>query len=236
MAGGSPTRSTCACRDIRRACARWAGQQTGAGSRAQAPNSSCSGRFRARTVQWARRRACSLPSRCGSRPSPAIRRQEVVAVGYADGTVLLVRVEDGAEVLAKKPGNAPMAALGWNAAGNMLAWGTEEGEAGSVGALRVTRALIQSSQRGLHAGEFADVCRHEQQIMANGVACNETVIAVRSVSRPRSNSARTVPRSRASSWSNAQDAMRRPEKCRCRSMLSRDLVRCRQCRAKARKP
>ena len=35
-------------------------------------------------------------------------KQEVVAVGYADGTVLLVRVEDGAEVLAKKPGNAPV--------------------------------------------------------------------------------------------------------------------------------
>jgi hypothetical protein len=59
-------------------------------------------------------------------------RQEVVAVGYADGTVLLVRVEDGAEVLARKPGNAPVSALGWNAEGSRLAWGTEEGEAGIV--------------------------------------------------------------------------------------------------------
>ena len=59
-------------------------------------------------------------------------KQEVVAVGYADGTVLLVRVEDGAEILAKKPGNAPMTALAWNAAGTLLAWGTEEGEAGVV--------------------------------------------------------------------------------------------------------
>ncbi len=31
-------------------------------------------------------------------------KQEVVAVGYADGTVLLVRIDDGAEVLGKKPG------------------------------------------------------------------------------------------------------------------------------------
>ena len=31
-------------------------------------------------------------------------KQEVVAVGYADGLVLIVRIEDGAEVLARKPG------------------------------------------------------------------------------------------------------------------------------------
>jgi WD40 repeat protein len=59
-------------------------------------------------------------------------RQEVVAVGYADGTVLLVRVEDGAEVLAKRPGDAPVTALGWDAAGNLLAFGTESGEAGVI--------------------------------------------------------------------------------------------------------
>ena len=59
-------------------------------------------------------------------------KQEVVAVGYADGTVLLVRIEDGAEVLAKKPGDAPVSALGWDAAGSLLAWGSESGEAGVV--------------------------------------------------------------------------------------------------------
>jgi hypothetical protein len=59
-------------------------------------------------------------------------RQEVVAVGYADGTVLLVRVDDGAEVLAKKPGEAPVSALAWDASGNLLAWGTEGGEAGVI--------------------------------------------------------------------------------------------------------
>ena len=59
-------------------------------------------------------------------------RQEVVAVGYADGTVLLVRLDDGAEVLAKKPGAAPVTALGWDAAGGLLAWGTESGEAGVI--------------------------------------------------------------------------------------------------------
>jgi WD40 repeat protein len=58
--------------------------------------------------------------------------QEVVAVGYANGLVLLVRVEDGAEVLAKKPGNAPVTALAWDASGETLAFGTEDGEAGIV--------------------------------------------------------------------------------------------------------
>jgi len=59
-------------------------------------------------------------------------KQDVVAVGYADGTVLLVRIDDGAEVLAKKPGDAPVAALGWDAGGSLLAWGTEGGEAGVI--------------------------------------------------------------------------------------------------------
>ena len=59
-------------------------------------------------------------------------KQEVVAVGYADGTVLLVRIDDGAEVLAKKPSDAPVTALGWDAAGSLLAWGTDGGEAGVI--------------------------------------------------------------------------------------------------------
>lgn len=59
-------------------------------------------------------------------------KQEVVAVGYADGLVLLLRLDDGAEVLAKKPGNAPVSALAWDAAGALLAWGSEDGTAGVI--------------------------------------------------------------------------------------------------------
>ena len=44
-------------------------------------------------------------------------KQEVVAVGYADGLVLLVRIDDGAEVLARRPGDAPVTALAWSATG-----------------------------------------------------------------------------------------------------------------------
>jgi WD40 repeat protein len=59
-------------------------------------------------------------------------RQEVVAVGYADGLVLLVRVEDGAEVLARKGTGAPITALAWSAVGSLLAFGTEDGQAGII--------------------------------------------------------------------------------------------------------
>jgi len=59
-------------------------------------------------------------------------KQAVVAVGYADGLILLVRIDDGAEVLARKPGDAPVSALAWSADGRQLAFGTEDGTAGVI--------------------------------------------------------------------------------------------------------
>jgi WD40 repeat protein len=59
-------------------------------------------------------------------------KQDIVAVGYADGLVLLVRIADGAEVLARKPGGVPVTALAWSATGNMLAIGSEDGAAAIV--------------------------------------------------------------------------------------------------------
>jgi WD40 repeat protein len=59
-------------------------------------------------------------------------KQEVVAAGYADGTVLLVRIEDGAEVLARKPADAAVTALAWEAGGTLLGFGTEDGSAGVI--------------------------------------------------------------------------------------------------------
>jgi hypothetical protein len=58
--------------------------------------------------------------------------QDVLAVGYADGLVLIVRLPDGAEVLARKPAAAPVTALGWSQDGKLLAFGTEDGDAGVV--------------------------------------------------------------------------------------------------------
>jgi WD40 repeat protein len=59
-------------------------------------------------------------------------KQDVVAAGYSDGMVILARIDDGAEILAKKPGDAPVTALAWSSDGMLLAWGTESGEAGVI--------------------------------------------------------------------------------------------------------
>ena len=59
-------------------------------------------------------------------------KQDIVAAGFADGMVLLARVDDGAEILARRPGNAAVTALGFSGDGMALAFGTEDGDAGLV--------------------------------------------------------------------------------------------------------
>jgi len=59
-------------------------------------------------------------------------KQDVVAVGYEDGLLLLVRIDDGAEIIAKRAGAAAVAAVAWSADGSMLAFGCEDGEAGVI--------------------------------------------------------------------------------------------------------
>jgi hypothetical protein len=59
-------------------------------------------------------------------------KDDVIAVGYADGMVLIVRRADGAEILARKPAAAPVTALAWSADGRKLAIGTEDGDAGVI--------------------------------------------------------------------------------------------------------
>jgi hypothetical protein len=56
----------------------------------------------------------------------------VVAVGYADGAVVLVRSDDGALIEVKAKGASPVTALGWDGNGLTLAFGTEAGEAGAL--------------------------------------------------------------------------------------------------------
>ena len=58
--------------------------------------------------------------------------QEIVAAGYEDGMILLVRIADGAEILARKPSAAPVTALAWDDGGTLLAFGGEDGQAGIV--------------------------------------------------------------------------------------------------------
>jgi WD40 repeat protein len=59
-------------------------------------------------------------------------KKEVTAVGYEDGLALVVRMADGAEILARRPGGARVSALGWSQTGTALAFGTEDGEAGII--------------------------------------------------------------------------------------------------------
>ena len=59
-------------------------------------------------------------------------RQPVAAVGYADGAVVLVRIDDGALIQVKAAGASPVSALGWDGTGQTLAFGTEAGEAGAL--------------------------------------------------------------------------------------------------------
>jgi WD40 repeat protein len=59
-------------------------------------------------------------------------KHDILAAGYSDGTVLMVRIEDGAEILVRRRGNAAVSALAWSAKGALLAFGTEDGDAGMV--------------------------------------------------------------------------------------------------------
>lgn len=56
--------------------------------------------------------------------------QEVTAIGYADGLVLLVRLSDGAEIVVRRADGVEVTAIAWDANGTRLAYGTESGEAG----------------------------------------------------------------------------------------------------------
>jgi WD40 repeat protein len=57
-------------------------------------------------------------------------KQDIFAAGYSDGTILMVRINDGAEILVRKNGGEPVSALAWNAKGTMLAFAAEDGDAG----------------------------------------------------------------------------------------------------------
>ena len=57
-------------------------------------------------------------------------KNDLLAAGYSDGTILMVRLEDGAEILIRRNGSAPVAGLAWNAKGTLLAFADENGDAG----------------------------------------------------------------------------------------------------------
>jgi WD40 repeat protein len=60
-------------------------------------------------------------------------KQDIMAAGYSDGTVLMVRLEDGAEILLRRnDAGVAISGLAWNAKGTLLAFAAEDGEAGML--------------------------------------------------------------------------------------------------------
>src|SRR6185369_5766024 len=56
--------------------------------------------------------------------------QDIVVAGYADGTILMVRMSDGAEILVRRNVGQAVAGLAWNPKGTLLAFADEDGDAG----------------------------------------------------------------------------------------------------------
>jgi WD40 repeat protein len=57
-------------------------------------------------------------------------KQDILACGYSDGTILMVRMTDGAEILVRANKGEPVTALAWNAKGSLLAFADQSGDAG----------------------------------------------------------------------------------------------------------
>jgi WD40 repeat protein len=75
------------------------------------------------------------PRECGVRQSRVTSvachpRALVVAIGYADGFLLLCRLADAAEILVRPEGGGGVSALAWDATGARLLFGLESGGAG----------------------------------------------------------------------------------------------------------
>jgi len=59
-------------------------------------------------------------------------QHEIVAAGYADGTVVMADIAGERVLRVKAPGDGEVSALGWNQLGTLLAFGSEGGLAGIV--------------------------------------------------------------------------------------------------------
>lgn len=77
------------------------------------------------------------PRECGIRPARITQvafhpKALVIAIGYADGMILLCRLGDGAEIPVRPavPDEGAISAFAWDATGARLLFGTEAGAAG----------------------------------------------------------------------------------------------------------
>lgn len=101
----------------------------GKGLATSGPTPSSYGRSAARTARWARP-AMLAPLQARVSVVACHPKNDILAAGYSDGTVLMVRLEDGAEILVRRNGTPAVAALAWNAKGTLLAFADENGDGG----------------------------------------------------------------------------------------------------------
>jgi WD40 repeat protein len=59
-------------------------------------------------------------------------RDEIVAIGYADGMILAARIADQKEVVLRRAGQSAITAMTWDATGVRLAFGSETGDCGVI--------------------------------------------------------------------------------------------------------
>jgi WD40 repeat protein len=76
------------------------------------------------------------PRECGVRPAKVSRvafhpKASVLAAGYEDGCILLIRLNDASELQVRRPAKGSgITAMAWDAKGRRLAFGCEDGQAG----------------------------------------------------------------------------------------------------------
>lgn len=76
------------------------------------------------------------PRECGVRLAKVTQvafhpRALIIAIGYDDGAVMLVRLTDNSELMARMPASGgPVTAMAWDAKGKRLVFGTADGAGG----------------------------------------------------------------------------------------------------------
>jgi Anaphase-promoting complex subunit 4 WD40 domain len=84
-------------------------------------------------ARWAKPCSNAAPAALAMVMVVACRLQEdLVAIGYNDGMILLVRFSDAHEVVLRRAGISAISALGWDKTGARLAFGSENGNCGVV--------------------------------------------------------------------------------------------------------
>lgn len=58
--------------------------------------------------------------------------EDVVAIGYEDGMILAVRIEDDKNAVLRRAGKGAISTINWEKNGNRLAFGSEAGDAGII--------------------------------------------------------------------------------------------------------